>query len=850
MNVMVNKGSPNLQMVTLVSKGGTPVTLADQYGAPFPTTGRGALVFADGATLSDVTLEGGFNITSLLTQDGNASVPAVSFTNDPDTGIFRSGDNSWSVSANGVQTLDVVPGGIVVHGDITYSGQQHGAYHDPLTNQGDLYYRNAVGSTRLQLGPPGTLLGSNGSDLVYVVPTTTITVGSTPVLGGAIGHVLYDNTGVVAEYAITGTAGSVVMSEGPTINNPTITGTPTIAGYLPLTGGSLSGDLTVATAGASSSVTINQPDAGGASRPALALQKQGVTEFQISGDPVSLGTTYYEAIGANALHAFYAGGVLIASIGPTGLSMRQPVLPGSDNAIDLGATASRWRTTYTVSVNAGASDLALRTTGTVRNVINGVDTVDVRANGLATPDDANVFALTAGRYSASNGNAVYNTSATATSVQNQINGVAVWGFNTAALYPTFDNAYALGTSTQRWLSVYTPNVRAGASDLSLFTGAAGTTIRSVINGFDVFDVSSVSVQSNIGSVRSSGNGSAAFALIDTSRPTDGKIWDIETDSSNLNIRAINDAYSNSSPAISIVRGSGFTVTGTKLYGRTTLGNTDWYNAAGSTRTAYVNAETGDIWANAGLAARALTADYRPAGVQTADIYPGTFWGNSNAGVGVQVLNDSTANGANVRYMLALNGAPGGTYAFWHLDYNGGTPQSGISTGPTVGKFFLGVPGTQVNLINGYFYPDADNATTLGGSGNRWTSVWAVNGAIQTSDVSLKTDIAPLPDVAPLFDDISPITFRFIEGGKTANVDGSTTSVPGKRTHWGFDAGQIRDAFGKLGRDFGGYVRSDDGLDNLRPDQLIPVLWKRVQELSTTIAEQSAEIAALKAPASS
>jgi hypothetical protein len=35
-------------------------------------------------------------------------------------------------------------------------------------------------------------------------------------------------------------------------------------------------------------------------------------------------------------------------------------------------------------------------------------------------------------------------------------------------------------------------------------------------------------------------------------------------------------------------------------------------------------------------------------------------------------------------------------------------------------------------------------------------------------------------------------------------------------------------------DFGGYVKAEDGSENLRPDQLIPVLWKAVQELKAEI----------------
>ena len=50
-------------------------------------------------------------------------------------------------------------------------------------------------------------------------------VGSTAITGGSNGRVLYDNSGTLAEYTITGTAGSVVLS-----GSPAFTGVPTIAG--------------------------------------------------------------------------------------------------------------------------------------------------------------------------------------------------------------------------------------------------------------------------------------------------------------------------------------------------------------------------------------------------------------------------------------------------------------------------------------------------------------------------------------------------------------------------------------------------------------------------------------------
>jgi hypothetical protein len=221
-------------------------------------------------------------------------------------------------------------------------------------------------------------------------------------------------------------------------------------------------------------------------------------------------------------------------------------------------------------------------------------------------------------------------------------------------------------------------------------------------------------------------------------------------------------------------------------------------------------------------------------------------------------------------------------------------------------------------VTGTVGPTADNTYDLGYGGLRWANVYAVNGAIQTSDPTLKTDIAALPSALPIIAAINPITFKWkvggfdtietqeeqevqatetiiddktsveIRDGKPVQVKTSvqherllhdavpvldetgnpvmvdvggkrgpvrmaplTHPVPrmvkqavtvkkqveraGKRTHWGFLAPDVKAAFDAQGMDFGGYVQAEDGTHHLRPDQLIPVLWKAVQELSAKVA---------------
>ncbi len=118
-------------------------------------------------------------------------------------------------------------------------------------------------------------------------------------------------------------------------------------------------------------------------------------------------------------------------------------------------------------------------------------------------------------------------------------------------------------------------------------------------------------------------------------------------------------------------------------------------------------------------------------------------------------------------------------------------------------------------------PTSNGAMDLGSSSLRFKDIYATNTTIQTSDVRLKKDIAPVPDGGlGLVMAIEPITFRWIEGDDT-------------RLHWGFRAGDVKAALDAgMGIDCAAYlVDPETGLESLRPAEMIPILWKAVQELA-------------------
>ncbi|HTK36353.1 MAG TPA: tail fiber domain-containing protein [Caulobacteraceae bacterium] len=222
------------------------------------------------------------------------------------------------------------------------------------------------------------------------------------------------------------------------------------------------------------------------------------------------------------------------------------------------------------------------------------------------------------------------------------------------------------------------------------------------------------------------------------------------------------------------------------------------------------------------------------------------------------------------------------------------------------------------IIYTHFLPAFDNTFVCGGPSNRWSTIYAANGTINTSDPTLKTDVADVPSAIDTIMAIKPKTYRWKSGGydlvdveeeqlvhavewhdtqeelieevngrhvltkrsgkraepaydnvplfdsrgnpivddplpgtrgqmepskeshprtiRVPRMEMRKVSVkkqverPGRRTHWGFMAPDVKSAVDKLGLDFGGYVRDENGIEHLRYDELIPIAWKGIQEL--------------------
>ena len=169
---------------------------------------------------------GGTNSTATPTAGGigYGTGTAHAYTEAGTTGQVltsaTAGTPTWTTPTTGTVTsvAQTFTGGIisVAGSPITSSGTL--ALTVAGTSGGVPYFSSGSAWASTAAGTSGQYLKSNGASApTWADASNPITVGTSTVTSGTSGRVLYDNAGVVGEYAITGTAGSSVLSIAPAI---------------------------------------------------------------------------------------------------------------------------------------------------------------------------------------------------------------------------------------------------------------------------------------------------------------------------------------------------------------------------------------------------------------------------------------------------------------------------------------------------------------------------------------------------------------------------------------------------------------------------------------------------------
>jgi len=128
-------------------------------------------------------------------------------------------------------------------------------------------------------------------------------------------------------------------------------------------------------------------------------------------------------------------------------------------------------------------------------------------------------------------------------------------------------------------------------------------------------------------------------------------------------------------------------------------------------------------------------------------------------------------------------------------------------------------GSLTTEFSGVIRPATDNVHTCGGSGARWSAVWAANGTIQTSDIRLKENIRELEAVG---EKLGLGVIRYHEKGDES-----------KQERIGLSAQEVQKVYPEV------VTTAEDGALGLNYAGLVPVLLKKIQELEARIEKLEA-----------
>lgn len=131
------------------------------------------------------------------------------------------------------------------------------------------------------------------------------------------------------------------------------------------------------------------------------------------------------------------------------------------------------------------------------------------------------------------------------------------------------------------------------------------------------------------------------------------------------------------------------------------------------------------------------------------------------------------------------------------------------------------------VLNATTYPGADNTYACGGTTNRWTAIYAVNGTIQTSDANMKRDIEDARLGLGFIMSLKPRSYRWRGEGTT-----------GKR-HYGIIAQELAEVLKQHG-EFGG-LNGEEGTYGLNYSEFVAPLIRAVQEQQQQISELKAAL---------
>jgi hypothetical protein len=207
-----------------------------------------------------------------------------------------------------------------------------------------------------------------------------------------------------------------------------------------------------------------------------------------------------------------------------------------------------------------------------------------------------------------------------------------------------------------------------------------------------------------------------------------------------------------------------------------------------------------------------------------------------SGGGITVTGGSTFNNG-VTFVNGLTVSSSGITVTGNSTFNNNLTVSGDLTSSNhraTGDLTIFANGTTTSravFTTSNFRPTTNGTYNLGGSGNRWATVFAATGTINTSDIREKTEVQTSVLGTSFIKSLRPVSYKF---KVDENENPIVQDVPGVRTHWGFIAQEVKESIDKEGvNDFAGWILTDlenpDSEQGLRYSEFIAPLTKALQE---------------------
>lgn len=225
---------------------------------------------------------------------------------------------------------------------------------------------------------------------------------------------------------------------------------------------------------------------------------------------------------------------------------------------------------------------------------------------------------------------------------------------------------------------------------------------------------------------------------------------------------------------------------------------------------------------------------------------GTVIGTGNAQF--PLLTTTAANNALVspRLVLTNSGTGAGTGVQITMNgHNGTAAQTATHTFNGTNMFFTPPTG-------GFFGPGVDNAFAFGGAANRVTQLFSVSATINTSDEREKNSILTSDLGLEFINLLRPVSYKWNVKQRDPVYDENGEIVsyiehPGVRKHYGLIAQEVKDVLDVNNiPDFAGFIHDQENDKfGLRYSEFISPMIKAIQDLSSLVTSQAAQIATLQ-----